>query len=473
LHELRDALYEADVESDLAEELLESLEEQIILLRDESMESLNEPRKEQISDLVHRVERFCQRQAHQSEETSTDSIESNTIDSEKPSAERSPPTIESTADHQEEQGKTTFDFEQPTGSGQDQRQPTETDKTITPSGDSTSKGGLQWDFPVASEFDTAPTVGQESVYAITSEGTLYAVSIDNGTFQWKASLPTEPINSPVVAHQTVYVGDTAEQLHAFDGNSGDHLWEKTPERTTENGSIREITAADGLVYFCGGESLANGYVYAINPTGEINFRVERDDTVHSIASTPEKIYYSISDQLSAIEKADQEKLWSFETGEGNASSIVATTDTVYVAGSKILYAINTTTGTERWRTSHDSHGIGPRAVDDGVLCVDGWFEVLAFEASSGSQQWEFAPGRSVGKPVLSNGVAYITHTSTGEYEPEEYRLYALEQQSGSPLWSYQSDIPMTSPAVYDGTVFVGDNDGHLKAVSSHRDQRLS
>lgn len=364
-----------------------------------------------------------------------------------------------------------------TESDQNQRQPTEADETITPSGGSTPKAKLQWDFPVASEFDTAPTVGQESVYAITSEGTLYAVSIDNGTLQWKASLPTEPVSSPVVAHQTVYVGDTAEQLHAFDANSGGHLWEKTPKKTTENGSIQEITAADGLVYFCGGDEFGSGYVYAVNPTGEINFRVERDDIVHSIASTPEKIYYRSSyDQLSAIEKADQEKLWSFETEDGGPSSIVATTDTVYVAGMKILYAINTATGTERWRTSHDSNGIGPRAVDDGVLCVDGWNEVLAFEASSGSQQWEFAPGRSVGKLVgklvLSDGVAYTTHTGTGEYEHEEYDLYALEQQSGSTLWLYQPDIPMTSPTVYDGTVFVGDNNGHLKAISSHRDQRL-
>jgi|GEM_PF-3361093 len=61
LYELRDALYEAEFDGDLSEELLDELEGDIDRLSRESLGPVEESFRSKVVDHVYRVERFCQR----------------------------------------------------------------------------------------------------------------------------------------------------------------------------------------------------------------------------------------------------------------------------------------------------------------------------------------------------------------------------------------------------------------------------
>jgi hypothetical protein len=57
---------------------------------------------------------------------------------------------------------------------------------------------------------------------------------------------------------------------------------------------------------------------------------------------------------------------------------------------------------------------------------------------------------------VANGVVYFGSLN--------YKMYALDAKTGTLLWSYATDYwIVTSPAVADGMVYVGSNDGHVYA----------
>ena len=120
-------------------------------------------------------------------------------------------------------------------------------------------------------------------------------------------------------------------------------------------------------------------------------------------------------------------------------------------------------------TSDDDGGDGGAeriewdAVDSGVYFVEvrgfksrtGTYSLTILEADVADLVWRYQTGNSVlglySSPAVSDGVVYVGSNDGA--------AYALDEETGDLLWRYQTeDQVLSDPAVSDGVVYVGAND---------------
>src|ERR1035437_4035088 len=82
----------------------------------------------------------------------------------------------------------------------------------------------------------------------------------------------------------------------------------------------------------------------------------------------------------------------------------------------------------------------------------------ALKTSTGALVWKYTTNGGIifSSPAVANGVVYIGS--------EDGNLYALNASTGVPLWQYTTGNAIySSPAVANGVVYVGSHDGNLYA----------
>lgn len=79
-------------------------------------------------------------------------------------------------------------------------------------------------------------------------------------------------------------------------------------------------------------------------------------------------------------------------------------------------------------------------------------------STTGNQQWQFDTSGKVGSsPAVVDGTVYIGS--------DDKSLYAVDAATGNKRWQFgASGHVKSSPAAADGTVYVGSNDEILHAV---------
>jgi outer membrane protein assembly factor BamB len=107
------------------------------------------------------------------------------------------------------------------------------------------------------------------------------------------------------------------------------------------------------------------------------------------------------------------------------------------SGDENLYAIDATTGKEKWRTTKGDWVYSSPAVANGVVYVgSGDKNLYAIDAVTGKEQWRFATGGRVdSSPAVANGVVYVGS--------EDKNLYAVGTNSVS-----LTTVPTTIPSTY-------------------------
>jgi outer membrane protein assembly factor BamB len=139
----------------------------------------------------------------------------------------------------------------------------------------------------------------------------------------------------------------------------------------------------------------------------------------------------------------------------------------------ILHAIDAETGLERWRFAVDDSIEGTPAVDDGTVYVTTVQGTLhAIDSATGDQLWSYAaaePGARLAgqppalqEPTVANATIYVGQDGG--------TVFALDAASGEEQWRFSTEDPrmvMTSPAVGDGVVYVGDaTTGNVYALNA-------
>lgn len=84
----------------------------------------------------------------------------------------------------------------------------------------------------------------------------------------------------------------------------------------------------------------------------------------------------------------------------------------------------------------------------------------------GEQKWVFPTGAAVhSSPAVVDGTVYIGS--------RDHRLYALDAATGAKRWSYRTESWVeSSPAVVDGVVYFGSQDGFLRALDARTSSLL-
>lgn len=136
----------------------------------------------------------------------------------------------------------------------------------------------------------------------------------------------------------------------------------------------------------------------------------------------------------------------------------------------MLYAVDATTGTEQWRFETTADSTSPPAVvADTVNAVDKTDTVYALEMSTGEERWRAMHEANLWRsaPVVVADTIYL-----GSWREE---VLALSTDDGSVIWRQQPDssaFRISTPVVVaNGTVFAAGRDGMIVALNPTNGRR--
>ena len=301
-------------------------------------------------------------------------------------------------------------------------------------------GTIIWKNPLNGGDGTASTaaISGDRIFVGSKNGYIYCINASNGTTIWNKRIETSPAywgvaSSPLIYDEKVFVNSWSDgTLHVFDFD-GTEMW----NISTENG-IHYYTspaAVNGKVFFAG-----NGTSHALYCA---------DLLTHDV-------------------------LWTFNTGKQVTTTPAIWNDKVFFATKGQLYSVSTS-GNKIWnRSINGAYSWSSPAISDGRIYIGSKDDktVYCYDASNGNEIWSATINDPVdSSPVVANGTVYF---GTSPVFPDgDGKIYALNATDGSEIWCYRLIPPagkyyniMSSPAIADGILFIGADDGCVHAFGT-------
>ncbi len=178
--------------------------------------------------------------------------------------------------------------------------------------------------------------------------------------------------------------------------------------------------------------------------------------------------------------------WAFHTEGRVIASPAIHGDTVYVGSTGgVLYAIDRSAGTARWKYEAKARITSSPAIAGGLIyfgAFDGNF--YAVDETTGQLKWKFKTGGEhrfsathlhgsqpatetmpdpwdcyLSSPVVWNGTVY--------FGSGDGNVYALDATAGTLKWQFKTgDVVHASPAIADGALFIGSWDSYFYALDA-------
>ncbi|MDH7511014.1 MAG: PQQ-binding-like beta-propeller repeat protein [Methanolinea sp.] len=361
---------------------------------------------------------------------------------------------------------------------------------------SASDGALLWNFTAGGPVRSSPAVAGGVVYAGSYDGRLYALDARSGDVIWSYLAGSEIYASPAVANGVVYAGSLGPRnnFFALDASTGDLLWDYT---FGDHPVWASPAVAGGMVFIgCeGGGISAFGSSGQGPPAGVTG--------LHAAAATGDSITWAWTDPATpgfACVRVflDGEFREDVPAGTGTWTATGLLPETPHTIGTRTVSAagrVNVTwvnhtawtapgAGQKAWKFRsdlsnagvYDDGGIRPGnsllwksqvenyygsipAVVDGVVFVNGIYEMHALDALTGKLLWSSPYGGGMSSPAVTGGVVYSGSN--------DKNLYALNASTGALLWQYTTERAFSSsPAVAGGVVYAGNTEGNLYALDA-------
>ena len=266
--------------------------------------------------------------------------------------------------------------------------------------------------------------------------------------KWKFPTGDRIVSSPVIQNKTLYFGGDDGNIYAIDAETGHQIW----KRATKGPVSSTPAVADGIVYAIS----YDGKLYAVNAdTGAIKWK---------FATGGERRFEAKG--LHGMEPKTQTIADPFDVFL--SSPVVAHGAIYFGSGDGNVYAVDVTTGEQRWKFKTGDVVHSSPAYAGGVLYFGSWDSYFyAVDAETGKEKWRFHGGEDAlihnqvgfqSSPAVVDGVVY-----TG---CRDSNLYALDAATGKEKWRFFNELSwvITSPAVTQGKVFFATSDSSLYHV---------
>jgi len=332
-----------------------------------------------------------------------------------------------------------------------------------------------------------------------------SLSIGNGTVlnkSWYYAANAAVNSSPSVVNGVAYFGNDAGVVSAVVVNTGASAWAYTtpsgaPIRSAPaidpNGTVI-VASSDGNLYWIGktgslmtslslggtltSPNVDNGQIFVASSTGALYDVSDSSGTVAwtsalSAASSSTPAFDATnnivvagdgSGAVTAFNATTGAQLWKATTGGPVTAAPLIVKGTVYIGSADTnFYAINETTGAVNWKYALTGPIVAAAAqLSAGQISIgDSNAMAYAFNAS-GSLVYSFNFGQKNGAIV---GIANVAGGTFFEMAGGLVAMIRVVNQPGS-AWSYKTAATLsTSPAIVDGTVYIGAADGGLYAFT--------
>ncbi len=340
-------------------------------------------------------------------------------------------------------------------------------------------GALIWNYTTGGFVDASPTVVGGKVYVSSWDSRIYCLDAATGTLIWNYTTSGAMMYTPAIADGKVYVGSNNTNLYCLNALSGVLIW-----NYTTGGDVASSPAVvDGEVYV----GSTDNKVYCLNAaTGALIWSYTTGGAVFSSPAVADgKVYVgSYSDKIYCLDAANGASIWNYTAACADSSPAVAD-GKVYVGSAfdTNVYCLNAATGAFVWSYTTMAFVISSPAVVDGrvyivagqVYCFgslgsddwpmfrydpqhSGYSASTAYNANQ--TPWSYTTGGAVdSSPAVVDGRVYVGS--------DDGNIYCLSAATGAHIWSYTTGGAVkSSPAVVDGKVYVGSDDNKLHCLNA-------
>jgi len=273
-------------------------------------------------------------------------------------------------------------------------------------------GEAVWTFAARGAFGAAPLLHDGTVFAGSSDGTLYALDLFTGKERWRYAVGEETGAPPLAVKGLVVVATHQDAVLAVDARTGAWRWTHRRERKGEAFSIRGIARpllAQGLLF----AAYSDGAVSALDPDTGVA-RWERvvapkgdQQDVDGLAADEERVYAAAySGAVVALDPATGRTLW--EQKVALACQVLAGEGQVYAVGAGKLLALDARDGAIRWSRAIEAGSPGRPLRVGARLAVPTGKGLLLVEPLGGRVAGRFDPGSGVSaSPAVAGRRAYV------------------------------------------------------------------
>ncbi|WP_327324306.1 PQQ-binding-like beta-propeller repeat protein [Streptomyces sp. NBC_01210] len=300
--------------------------------------------------------------------------------------------------------------------------------------------------------------------------TLYALDATNGQERWR--LQTDAwVYSLKADRGTVLTGTRGGGVQAWEASSGEKLWETAGAQTDFETPEAGPAIFDDTVYVWKDARLraleartgVERWSYPVGDAtscGNVPVRVQPAPDGY--------VYVAAGTRALAIDIANGRVRWHFESPAVFLSPPVFAPGPAVTGGGVYLvdylgtvYALDATTGKDRWRIATESRqSIEPVLVANGNIHVGSGSALYTLDAVTGTPMWRFAAGGEViGAPVVADGRVH--------FGSADHVLYTLDASGGQLRWKLATGGEITgSPVAQGGVVYACSKDRCVYALDA-------
>ena len=339
-------------------------------------------------------------------------------------------------------------------------------------------GQLLWKFYAGSSglnrLRSSPTIADGILYIGTENNNFYALNSTTGSQIWCIDVGAPMLSSAAIVDGIVYVGATWNgyigYVNAFNATNGEIIW----QFRTDSGVESSPTVVNGVVYI----GSYKGYVYALNASnGALKWSYLTGAEVYASPRIVSGTLYvgSLDGYVYALNADSGTLIWASHMGNQVYASPAIVKDILYVCtDSGYAFALRASDGGEIWQAyigSGIDHEDASPAISNGIVYFGARNGFYAFNATTGKQIWFFTSpytarqttGYFYSSPAVADNVVYCGSVDN--------RLFALNTNDGSIVWSYQTGgFLFSSPAIANGKVYIASYDGNIYAIGNPANQ---
>jgi len=312
-----------------------------------------------------------------------------------------------------------------------------------------------WTYDAGDSIESSAAIVGGTVFVGSQKGELVALSLDNGSVYWK--FPTgSPIgeSSPAYSGGVVYIGDLGGWLNALNASDGKKLWAfKT------NGEIKSspVVVGDRVLIGSYDEQL-----YCLSTKdGSVKWRFKTNGPVHSTPSISEGMAFiaGCDEVFRAIRISDGKEMFNVASGSyTGASPALRNGAAFYGTFDNEVLSVNLAQKQIAWRYEHPQRKFpyySSAAVTSSQVVVGGRDKMVHGLTMAGKAAWTFVTrARVESSPAIADGRVFVGSN--------DGRFYVLNLSSGAKLWEFDAGAPLSaSPAIANGRIVIGSQDGKL------------
>ncbi|MDD5338009.1 MAG: PQQ-binding-like beta-propeller repeat protein [Dehalococcoidales bacterium] len=302
-------------------------------------------------------------------------------------------------------------------------------------------GEIVWTFKTGSWVEASPLVVDGIVYCASTDGNFYALDAETGGKLWSFDTASSIRSTPAIADGVAYFGCDNYKFYAVDLTTGLELWHMSTE-----GQITGSPAVDkGIVLF---GSVGNMF-YSLNAkSGDARIQFDAKTPVYSSPAIQNGIAYFTDGRGLFIAMDITARNWWLENMFRNYWN------TLYAYG---LMPKPSPRSGFIWGVALgvDTRSVSSPSLAGNYAYVGSGTKLFSINVIGYNIQWEFTTNGDVtSSPAVANGVVYVGS--------EDGHIYAVDTTTGLLLWDYATGGQVSSsPAIVNGLLYVGSMDGTL------------